>query len=166
MDFIYHLVHKFAIMKNNKNNIMRTNMKILISFLVLLLFIECTSSNENDINSNLAILDSTQEHPEKWIDLQEIADVEYIPLETTDDSGCLGINWKQLLIYIGIALLLLIAGVPLCIYLGPYIMKALWLIIKYVAIGLWYLIKYLFIGLWYLITSPYRLIKYIKERGE
>ena len=86
MDFIYHLVHKFAIMKNNKNNIMRTNMKILISFLVLLLFIECTSSNENDINSNLAILDSTQEHPEKWIDLQEIADVEYIPLETTDES--------------------------------------------------------------------------------
>ena len=47
----------------------------------------CKQSSRNDFsNSELPVIDLEKEYPVKRIDIHEIADVEYIPLETTDES--------------------------------------------------------------------------------
>ena len=58
---------------------------ILLLFLILALS-ACTNQLKKPIDSTLPILDVTKEYPKKKIDIHEIADVEYIPLETTDES--------------------------------------------------------------------------------
>ena len=67
---------------------------LLIVFIFLFLF-GCKSKNENTINFGLPTLDLSKDYPEKKIDICEIADVEYIPLETKDESiVALGIYFK------------------------------------------------------------------------
>lgn len=61
-------------------------MKGLFIILVSFFFTACTSSNNDNAHSILPILDLSKEYPEKRIDICEIADVEYIPLETKDES--------------------------------------------------------------------------------
>ena len=46
----------------------------------------CTSQPKPQKDSTLPILDISKEYPEIELDIHEIADVEYIPLETTDES--------------------------------------------------------------------------------
>ena len=46
----------------------------------------CSSQPKKPIDSALPVLDLTQDYPEKRIDLHELGEVEYIPLETTDKS--------------------------------------------------------------------------------
>ena len=61
-------------------------MKGLFIILVLFFFTACTSSNNDNAHSVLPILDLSKEYPEKKIDICEIADVEYIPLESSEKS--------------------------------------------------------------------------------
>ena len=58
-----------------------------ISFLFAFILSSCKQSSRNDYsNSELPVIDVEKEYPVKRIDIHEIADVEYIPLETTDES--------------------------------------------------------------------------------
>ena len=52
----------------------------------LICLVGCTNQPKAPTDSILPVLDLTKDYPEMDIDLQEIADVEYIPLETTDES--------------------------------------------------------------------------------
>ena len=61
-------------------------MKRLYFIFCLFIFIGCTHKSKAPTDSMLPIFDLTKDYPEKTIDLQEIADVEYIPLETTEKS--------------------------------------------------------------------------------
>ena len=61
-------------------------MKRLYFIFCLFIFIGCTHKSKAPVNSTLPIFDLTKDYPEKTIDLQEIAEVEYIPLETTEKS--------------------------------------------------------------------------------
>ena len=58
---------------------------ILLLFLILALS-ACTNQLKKPIDSTLPILDLTKDYPKKELDIHEIADVEYIPLETNDSS--------------------------------------------------------------------------------
>ena len=61
-------------------------MKIQTLFLLLLFIIAGCQSNDRQSNTEgIPIIDLSKNHPEKKIILQDIADVEYVPLETTDD---------------------------------------------------------------------------------
>ena len=53
-------------------------------FLVLYLLVSCQGTKRAETQA-LSVVDMTKSYPEKEIVLQDIADVEYIPLETTDD---------------------------------------------------------------------------------
>ena len=55
---------------------------------VLLLFIlltGCQSGNQKPQTGNLPVIDLSKNYPKKEIRLQDIADIEYVPLETKDD---------------------------------------------------------------------------------
>lgn len=60
--------------------------------LIILLFCICClisyscSENKQTDNADLTVLDLSKVYPEVKMDIHEIADVEYIPLETTDNS--------------------------------------------------------------------------------
>ena len=61
--------------------------KVFYLFILLFLIIcGCTSISSNTEPTNLSIIDVEKEYPVKRIDIHEIADVKYIPLETTDES--------------------------------------------------------------------------------
>ena len=66
-------------------------MKIHLTLAVISLFLafslpSCQQSSRSDYASGLPVIDLEKEYPVKRIDIHEIADVEYIPLETTDES--------------------------------------------------------------------------------
>ena len=66
-----------------KTPITLTTLCLLLAFSLS----SCKQSSRNDYsNSELPIIDLEKEYPAKRIDIHEIADVEYIPLETTDES--------------------------------------------------------------------------------
>ena len=67
----------------NKHIMMKNN--ILLLFLILALS-ACTNQLKKPIDLKLPILDLTKDYPKKELDIHEIADVEYIPLETNDSS--------------------------------------------------------------------------------
>jgi len=69
--------------------IMRTTFYIIIFFLA-----GCTSKSQKGLDSELPILDLSQNYPEIELDIHEIADVEYVPLETTD-SSVIGMGLKK-----------------------------------------------------------------------
>ena len=58
-------------------------MKYIFPFLLLLGIISCQSSYED---STFPTIDLNKDYPTKRIDIHEIADVEYIPLETNEKS--------------------------------------------------------------------------------
>ncbi len=51
-----------------------------------LMFIGCTPKKGTDAGSSLPVIDVNKEYPVKRIDIHELAEVTYIPLETTDSS--------------------------------------------------------------------------------
>ena len=55
----------------------------------------CTSQPKPQKDSTLPILDISKEYPEIELDIHEIADVEYVPLETTD-SSVIGMGLKKI----------------------------------------------------------------------
>ena len=57
-----------------------------ISFFLTISLPSCQQSSKSGFASELPIIDLEKEYPVKRIDIHEIADVEYIPLETTDES--------------------------------------------------------------------------------
>lgn len=59
--------------------------KYLFVFLLISL-IACTNKSNQEMESDLPVIDLEKEYPIKRIDIHEIADVEYIPLETIDES--------------------------------------------------------------------------------
>jgi len=61
-------------------------MKKAVYFLVLLSFTQCKLSDSKQEMGNIAEIDVSQKYPEKEIYLQDIAKVEYIPLETNDNT--------------------------------------------------------------------------------
>ena len=66
-----------------KTSITLTTVCLLLAFSLS----SCKQSSRNDnSNSELPVIDLEKEYPVKRIDIHEIADVEYIPLETTDES--------------------------------------------------------------------------------
>lgn len=60
-------------------------MKYVLLVIVSML-IGCTNKKDGDKISSLPILDITKEYPIREMKLDDIADVEYVPLETTDES--------------------------------------------------------------------------------
>lgn len=61
-------------------------MKKFLSIVLLTTLVACSNSSKQSIESDLPVIDLEKEYPVKRIDIHEIADVEYIPLETTDES--------------------------------------------------------------------------------
>lgn len=49
-------------------------------------FIGCTSERRADTGGALPVIDVNKEYPVKRIDIHELAEVTYIPLETTENS--------------------------------------------------------------------------------
>ena len=60
--------------------------------LTIAILSSCTSNQQ--IDSDLPVIDLEKEYPVKRIDIHEIADVEYIPLETTDESVLMN-GWEK-----------------------------------------------------------------------
>ena len=58
----------------------------ILSLCLMLALSACTSQPKPQKDSTLPILDISKEYPEIELDIHEIADVDYIPLETTDES--------------------------------------------------------------------------------
>ena len=54
-------------------------------FLLTLILFGCQSGNQKPQTGNLPIIDISKGYPKKEVILQNVADIEYIPLETTDD---------------------------------------------------------------------------------
>ena len=61
-------------------------MKNFYLFFFTLLFIGCSTQPKAPTDSTLPILDLSKVYPEKKVDIHELGEVEYIPLETTDES--------------------------------------------------------------------------------
>ena len=61
-------------------------MRKFLSIILLTTLVACSNSSKQSIESDLPVIDLEKEYPVKRIDIHEIADVEYIPLETTDES--------------------------------------------------------------------------------
>ena len=59
--------------------------KTIMYVVIACFFISCTSNKDN-MSGDLPVIDVTKEYKEISLDVHEIADVEYIPLETTDSS--------------------------------------------------------------------------------
>lgn len=59
-------------------------MKTLLFF--LLVFTACTTNSKQQMKAEYPVIDLEKEYPVKRIDIHEIADVEYISLETTKES--------------------------------------------------------------------------------
>ena len=59
--------------------------KILYSAVMSLSLLVTGCSDSNQYKSSLPQIDMNAEYPEKEICLQDVAEVSYIPLETTDD---------------------------------------------------------------------------------
>ena len=57
----------------------------LILLIVILSCCQSSKKKESGFMSELPVIDVSKNYPEKIIRLQDIADIEYIPLETTDD---------------------------------------------------------------------------------
>lgn len=60
--------------------------KRIFNLLAVVVLVSCASQPNQQIESDLPVIDLEKEYPVKRIDIHEIADVEYIPLETTDES--------------------------------------------------------------------------------
>lgn len=61
-------------------------MKQTSSFLILILLVALIGCGRNkQLNNDLIIVDVSKSYPEKELILQDFMDVEYIPLETTDE---------------------------------------------------------------------------------
>jgi hypothetical protein len=50
------------------------------------MFIGCSKQPKAPADSTLPVLDLSKDYPEKKVDIHELGEVEYIPLETTDES--------------------------------------------------------------------------------
>jgi len=61
-------------------------MKKAAFFLALLLLTQCKSSSSKQVAGDIAEIDVSQKYPEREVFLQDIAKVEYIPLETNDNT--------------------------------------------------------------------------------
>ena len=70
-------------------------MKNFYIFFFTLLFIGCSKQSKAPTDSTLPVLDLSKEYPEIELDLNEIAEVEYVPLETTD-SSVIGMGLKKI----------------------------------------------------------------------
>ena len=74
-------LHSFA------DRIKHTFMKNITLFFILMLALSaCTSQPKEPANSTLPVLDLSKDYPEIKVDIHELGEVEYIPLETTDES--------------------------------------------------------------------------------
>lgn len=73
---------------NFKNNIRMKKFSFIL-FLALL----CSACSDNQMQDDLVTIDVTASYPEKKLVLQDFMDVEYIPLETTDDILCADSVW-------------------------------------------------------------------------
>ena len=74
-------LHSFA------DRIKQTFMKNITLFFILMLALSaCTSQPKAPADSTLPVLDLSKDYPEIKVDIHELGEVEYIPLETTDES--------------------------------------------------------------------------------
>ena len=69
-------------------------MRKFLSIILLTTLVACSNSSKQSIESDLPVIDLEKEYPVKRIDIHEIADVEYIPLETTDESLLMS-GWEK-----------------------------------------------------------------------
>ena len=61
-------------------------MKNITYFILMLALSACTSQPKTPADSTLPVLDVSKDYPEIKVDIHELGEVEYIPLETTDES--------------------------------------------------------------------------------
>ena len=59
---------------------------IPLFFILMLALSACTSQPKAPADSTLPVLDLSKDYPEIKVDIHELGEVEYIPLETTDES--------------------------------------------------------------------------------
>ena len=64
-------------------------LNIILSAILLVMFVGCKDSKH--LNDDLIHIDLSKSYPKKELILQDFMDVEYIPLETTDDFLTQGI---------------------------------------------------------------------------
>ena len=79
-------LHSFA------DRIKHTIMKNITYFILMLALSACTHKQKQELSTSkdLWTFDVTKEYPTKEIYIQDIADVDYIPLETNDSMLWLG----------------------------------------------------------------------------
>ena len=65
-------------------------MKKISNFLITLFLITGCAGGSKQSTGELVVIDVTQSYPKKELKLQDIVDIEYIPLETTDEFLCPG----------------------------------------------------------------------------
>jgi hypothetical protein len=62
------------------------SMKMIICFLTVVTFLQCKPGAGKNQAGEIVVIDVTKEYPTKVLYLQDIADVEYIPLGTNDNT--------------------------------------------------------------------------------
>lgn len=73
-----------------KDTLKRTSMKETITILAMLLFLLAGCGGSKQSAEDFITVDVTKSYPKKELILQDFMDVEYIPLETSDDFLCQG----------------------------------------------------------------------------
>ncbi|MDR2038919.1 MAG: 6-bladed beta-propeller [Bacteroidales bacterium] len=71
---------------NRKRNKRKACMKVIVYFLVVLIFSQCKMSSNNSGTGDFVEIDISKKYPEKEVYIQDIAKVEYIPLETNSST--------------------------------------------------------------------------------
>ena len=61
-------------------------MKVFLLLLLTILSFGCCKQPKAPADSTFPVLDLSKDYPEKKVDIHELGEVEYIPLETTDES--------------------------------------------------------------------------------
>ena len=59
---------------------------MIIAYILVSCSTKSTNNSTKNDEQNLIVIDVTKKHPEKIVYAQDIADIEYIPLETNDST--------------------------------------------------------------------------------
>ena len=83
---IFNLIYNQMNMLSKSQKRIKVLMKQNVVYVLLLIMVfSCKSDNKQLSNSDIPVIDLLKNYPKKEIHLQEIADIEYVALETTDD---------------------------------------------------------------------------------
>ena len=84
--------HKISMVTANRFK--RISMQMAICIFAVLTFSQCKPDTGRNVTGELIVIDVTKDYPEKKIYIQDIAKVEYIPLETNDNTLIRSTSWR------------------------------------------------------------------------